>query len=88
MIIIYRLQISKFTYYIILFSVSCAPGSFYDSGTAKCTQCPIGQYQSLTGQLSCVSCPSGQTTYNTGTQANTLCFGKCNIHIYYYSEKN
>ncbi|XP_076110499.1 uncharacterized protein LOC143079160 isoform X5 [Mytilus galloprovincialis] len=61
------------------FCVSCAPGSFYDSGTAKCTQCPIGQYQSLTGQLSCVSCPSGQTTYNTGTQSDTLCFESCTV---------
>jgi hypothetical protein len=58
-------------------SVSCAPGSYYSSNTAKCTPCPIGQYQSSSGQTACTSCPGGQTTYNTGAEASTLCYGKC-----------
>ena len=65
------------------YCVSCAPGSYYSSNTAKCTPCPIGQYQSSSGQTACTSCPGGQTTYNTGAEASTLCYALCTAGMYY-----
>jgi hypothetical protein len=61
----YHIDLSGIQIYNLGISVSCAPGSYYSSNTAKCTPCPIGQYQSSSGQTACTSCPGGQTFWHT-----------------------
>lgn len=39
------------------FVVPCALGTYFDKDTKTCIPCPMGTYQSETGQLQCSPCP-------------------------------
>ncbi|VDD92750.1 unnamed protein product, partial [Enterobius vermicularis] len=57
--------------------VPCAPGSMYDAATKKCQLCPIGEYQTKTGQNFCISCPEGQITTSLGSTQLADCKTEC-----------
>lgn len=42
----------------IFFTVPCAIGSYYHKESKTCIPCPLGTYQSESGQLQCLPCPT------------------------------
>ncbi|PIK33677.1 putative sushi, von Willebrand factor [Apostichopus japonicus] len=57
--------------------VPCSKGAYFDERTKHCTDCPIGMYQSLPGQMSCDLCPSGTSTRRRGSESNEDCQDLC-----------
>jgi hypothetical protein len=41
----------------LLFIVPCAVGTYYHDEYQRCEPCPLGTYQSESGQLQCSVCP-------------------------------
>ncbi|KAK3591334.1 hypothetical protein CHS0354_028441 [Potamilus streckersoni] len=54
----------------------CSAGFFINT-VGNCQACPVGTYQSSSGQSSCVSCQSGTTTLQTGSTSFTQCVATC-----------
>ncbi|XP_035824571.1 uncharacterized protein LOC101861248 [Aplysia californica] len=63
--------------------VSCGPGTFYNSSTVHCDNCPVGSYQTGYGQPSCVGCAVGQTTQRVGSENPSLCAASCAVGQFY-----
>lgn len=42
---------------LVLFTVPCAVGTYYHEQSRTCEPCPLGTYQSESGQLQCSVCP-------------------------------
>ncbi|KAH9490225.1 hypothetical protein Btru_036094 [Bulinus truncatus] len=57
--------------------VSCGPGTFFNSTSALCENCQLGQYVETYGQLSCTSCPPGKTTRGKGSDSRLHCTSNC-----------
>lgn len=56
-----------------LFLVPCAVGTYFDKESKTCIACPMGTYQSETGQLQCTPCPAiaGRPGVTIGPGART-----------------
>lgn len=67
--------------------VPCAVGTFYDEETKQCISCPVGSYQSESGQLKCSSCPviAGRPSVTVGPGARSAadCKERCPAGKYY-----
>lgn len=65
----------------LYFSVPCAVGTYYDKANKTCNSCPLGSYQSETGQLTCLRCPNiaGRVGVTAGTGARSAADCKGNI---------
>ncbi|XP_012280254.1 sushi, von Willebrand factor type A, EGF and pentraxin domain-containing protein 1 [Orussus abietinus] len=67
--------------------VPCSIGTFYDDTSKTCKLCPVGTYQSESGQLSCSSCPviAGRPSVTIGPGARSAadCKEKCPAGKYY-----
>nr|XP_022919679.1 sushi, von Willebrand factor type A, EGF and pentraxin domain-containing protein 1 isoform X1 [Onthophagus taurus] len=67
--------------------VPCAQGSYYEKETKKCILCPMGSYQSETGQTQCMSCPviAGRqgVTIGPGARSAADCKERCPAGKYY-----
>ncbi|KAK3789280.1 hypothetical protein RRG08_001670 [Elysia crispata] len=63
--------------------VSCGPGTSYNTSTAQCDNCPVGQYQAGYGQLACLVCSPGLTTDGIGADRGDLCVDDCPLGQYY-----
>lgn len=73
------------SYYSI--SVPCAIGSYYDESSKICQSCPIGTYQSESGQLKCSSCPviagHSSVTIGPGARSAADCKERCPAGKFY-----
>lgn len=62
-------------------------GTFYDEETKQCISCPVGSYQSESGQLKCSSCPviAGRPSVTVGPGARSAadCKERCPAGKYY-----
>lgn len=71
----------------ILITVPCAVGTYYDEETKQCLSCPVGSYQSESGQLKCSSCPviAGRPSVTVGPGARSAadCKEQCPAGKYY-----
>ncbi len=47
---------------LILFSVSCPPGTYYSVAAEECLLCEEGSWQHLEGQESCTPCANDSTS--------------------------
>lgn len=69
------------------FTVPCAVGTFFNEATSKCESCPVGTYQSESGQLKCNACPviAGRPSVTIGPGARTAadCKERCPAGKYY-----
>ncbi|CAL1527991.1 unnamed protein product [Lymnaea stagnalis] len=63
--------------------VDCGPGTFYNTSSAECEFCPIGEYQPLSGQTSCKLCSAGSSTQSVGTADQSQCYPKCSPGQYF-----
>ena len=73
---LFALLLGVFRLPLVMSSVECSPGSFYDNITKSCVLCPIGSYQMTSGQYQCESCPSGTITATVGSvNGSALCKG-------------
>jgi hypothetical protein len=67
--------------------VPCSAGTYYASNNATCQVCPIGTYQSESGQLECKACPSiaGKTgvTKILGARSPKECKERCPAGKYF-----
>lgn len=65
---------------MVLVTVPCAVGTYFDQTNKTCGACPQGTYQSETGQLQCSRCPSiaGRigVTAGPGARSAADCKGK------------
>lgn len=65
----------------------CAVGTYYDEETKQCLSCPVGSYQSESGQLKCSSCPviAGRpsVTVEPGARSAADCKERCPAGKYY-----
>ncbi|KAK7004859.1 fibropellin-1 [Biomphalaria glabrata] len=59
------------------FCVSCGPGTYYNTSSTTCENCPVGLYAETYGQLSCSLCPSGKTTRGKGSDSAMYCTTNC-----------
>lgn len=66
-------------YLILLFSVECSPGTFYNHESRTCPQCQRGYFQNQSGQDFCIACPGNKTTKSIGSKSVTNCTGKYSI---------
>ncbi|XP_013070411.2 uncharacterized protein LOC106057644 isoform X3 [Biomphalaria glabrata] len=57
--------------------VDCGPGTFYNASAKECQFCPIGTYQSQSGQTSCTNCSGSSTTQQVGAYDSSSCKTKC-----------
>ncbi|XP_067655947.1 sushi, von Willebrand factor type A, EGF and pentraxin domain-containing protein 1-like [Haliotis asinina] len=57
--------------------VGCTQGTFFNTDTRKCEECPRGQFQTQSGQNECVRCPVGMTTTLTGATSPEQCRPEC-----------
>lgn len=68
-------------------AVPCAVGTYYDEETRQCVSCPVGTYQSESGQLKCSSCPviAGRPSVTVGPGARSAadCKERCPAGKYY-----
>lgn len=62
---------------MLLFSVECSPGTFYNHESQTCPQCQRGFYQDQSGQDSCKACPGNKTTKSIGSKSVTNCTDAC-----------
>lgn len=51
----------------------CQPGTYSDTGSSSCFNCPIGKYQNLPGQSSCTNCPVGTFQNEEGAGICKIC---------------
>lgn len=56
--------------------MACAPGTYSSNGVEPCSPCPVGTYQSKTGQITCLPCPGVLSTHGTGASSTANCKGK------------
>ncbi|XP_041364262.1 uncharacterized protein LOC121379679 [Gigantopelta aegis] len=68
--------------------VECAPGTFYNSMTKTCDDCPVGKYQPLPGQSSCETCSPGFITESSGSAGGTDCKSSCPPGEYFNNISN
>lgn len=65
----------------------CAVGTYYDEKRKQCSSCPVGTYQSESGQLRCSSCPviAGRPSVTVGPGARSAadCKERCPAGKYY-----
>lgn len=61
---------------LFLLTVACAPGTYSSNGVEPCSPCPVGTYQSKTGQITCLPCPGVLSTHGTGASSTANCKGK------------
>ena len=56
----------------------CEKGQYSSGGHGHtpCTPCPLGMYQSSTGQSKCDQCPQGMSTAMPGASSASDCAGK------------
>ena len=66
----------KHLWLLLYLPVSCGPGTSYNTSTAQCDNCPVGQYQDGYGQFTCSPCSTGLTTDGIGADRADLCVGK------------
>ncbi|XP_076452127.1 uncharacterized protein LOC143287751 [Babylonia areolata] len=59
--------------------VECGPGTFYNSSTKQCDNCPVGQFMPGYAALSCNDCPGGQTTASVGSARSSDCAEICPV---------
>ena len=66
---------------LVLFTVPCAVGTYYHEQSRACEPCPLGSYQSESGQLQCSVCPliAGRqgVTIAPGARSANDCKGMC-----------
>lgn len=64
-------------------SVPCAVGTYFDQANKTCIPCPLGSYQSETGQLQCLRCPNiaGRLGVTAGTGARSAADCKGNDYL-------
>lgn len=74
-------RINLFNYLILLFSVECSPGTFYNHKSRTCPQCQKGYYQNQSRQDFCIACPRNKTTKSFGSKSLTNCTGNYSICI-------
>ena len=60
--------------------VACGPGLYSRIDVMKCSQCPVGTYQTSYGAGDCSPCPPNQFTITTGSTSPKQCLG---IIIYF-----
>lgn len=73
------IKLNRINYLILLFSVECSPGTFYNHENRTCPQCQKGYYQNQSGQDFCIACPGNKTTKSIGSKSVTNCTGKYSI---------
>ena len=59
--------------------MKCGPGTYWDSATTLCIDCPKGYYTDLDGQTSCIECTTGFTTETAGTYDANMCYSKSTL---------
>lgn len=59
--------------FAVRFNQSCGAGLWSFTGTAPCSLCPIGSFQSASFSTFCVACPANQTTLTSGSTAVGNC---------------
>ncbi|XP_019616663.1 PREDICTED: sushi, von Willebrand factor type A, EGF and pentraxin domain-containing protein 1-like isoform X1 [Branchiostoma belcheri] len=57
--------------------IGCSAGTFYNSMTKNCQECPIGTFQDEDSQFDCKRCPHGYTTVAEGANNETVCRREC-----------
>lgn len=57
--------------------VGCPVGTYFNSTTLLCTQCPLGYYQPSEGQTSCIQCSDAKTTITPGAVSSAECYDVC-----------
>ncbi|KAL8565044.1 hypothetical protein ACOMHN_003420 [Nucella lapillus] len=59
------------------YCLECPAGTYHNSSTKRCDECPQGQFQSSQGQGTCDRCPEGSSTDGTGATTPFLCLDLC-----------
>ena len=71
--------------FMLCFAVPCAVGTYYRQETQTCEPCPLGTYQSESGQLQCTVCPfiAGRqgVTIAPGARSANDCKGIHSIYL-------
>ncbi|GFR99359.1 Pol polyprotein [Elysia marginata] len=57
--------------------VACDPGTYRNTVSNQCVECPYGQFQPEQWQEACSSCPAGYTTFVQGATADSQCLLDC-----------
>jgi hypothetical protein len=57
----------------MLFLVQCPKGSFHNTTSQICQQCPLNMYSHLHGQTSCTHCPMYHSTRKLGSHSASDC---------------
>ena len=65
------MQNFSFLITVLYNTVLCAAGTF--EWNRKCLPCPIGTYQTLSGQTQCEECGDTKVTVNTGAASQFHC---------------
>jgi hypothetical protein len=73
-----------FIYFFIFILAAFDAGSYLDSASNLCKQCPYGQYQPDKWQSSCLPCPTGNTTYVLGAYNVTQCLSEFLLLLFYF----
>lgn len=84
------IAVSQHLYHFLFYSINhdsiivpCAIGNYYDKDTKTCKACPLGTYQSESGQLQCLACPviAGRpgVTVGPGARSAADCKGIINF---------
>ena len=66
----------------------CSSGTFQDTSTDSCQDCPIGSYMDVDKHAftKCKTCDMGKTTRTVGSKDGNDCYSKCTPGQYYNSQ--
>ncbi|XP_041364067.1 uncharacterized protein LOC121379488 [Gigantopelta aegis] len=68
--------------------VQCGPGTFFNSATKHCDNCPEGRFQANLGALNCEACPLGKTTDSVGAISADSCYAICPAGKFFNTTSN
>lgn len=61
---------------MLLRTVDCPSGTFFNVQSNQCEGCPIGTYQKEEGQLTCQVCPNNTSTASNHSKSIVECKSK------------